>query len=139
MLTRRMLMACAVLLAVSGSAFAQPASPTITLDAAANGGSTTIAAGTMFAIALPENPSTGYTWKQQPSPIPVVGIVGDRFVPETNEPKAGAPGTRIMTFAALKPGTETIMLTLGRAWEDTAPPTETYKVTITVSAGHDNP
>lgn len=136
MLNRRMIIAAFVIAAcsLSGPVPAQQATPVITLDAAADGGSTTIAVGTMFAIALPENPSTGYSWKLQPLGVPVVGIIGDRFVPETTEPKAGAPGTRTMTFAALSPGTAVLVLTLQRPWEDASPPSQTFKVTITVAS-----
>ncbi len=115
-----------------GLAVAQTETPTITLDASANGGSTTIVPGAVFAVSLAENPSTGYTWQLQPLGEVVVGVIGDRFVPESGDLRLGAGGRRVITFAALTPGTETLILRRLRSGEVTAAPSDTFSVTITV-------
>lgn len=139
MLNRRMRMAAVVFAACALNApvWAQSSTPMITLDANANGGTTRIAQGTMFAIALPENPSTGYTWKLQPLGVPVVGLIGDRYVPASGETQPGEGGTRVMTFAALSPGTAVIDLAQQRQLDEASPPTQTFKVTITVASDDD--
>ena len=139
MLNRRTIFA-AILMALcglGGPVWAQSSTPMITLDANANGGTTRIAQGTMFAIALPENPSTGYTWKLQPLGVPAVGLIGERFVPASGEGQPGEGGTRVMTFATLSPGTAVIDLTLRRLGDETSPPTQTFQVTITVASDAD--
>lgn len=131
---RMMVAALLTVCGLAGSASAQTAAPTITLDAAANGGSTIVAPGTLFAVSLPENPSTGYTWQLQPLAVPVVGVIGDRFVPETSsELRPGAGEHRLISFAALTPGTANLVLRLQRPGGAMASPSDTFSVTITVT------
>lgn len=65
-----------------------------------------VEAGEAFAIALSENPSTGYEWQFTRRPDPEVArLVGSDFeLEEGGEDRAGAGGTRRFRFEAVGAG-----------------------------------
>jgi len=75
--------------------------------------------GKSFVIALPENPTTGYTWFWQVSDDVqkrAIELSRKEFV--AKEPSMiGSGGTTRFTFKAMHAGTVPIVLTLKRIWE----------------------
>jgi inhibitor of cysteine peptidase len=71
--------------------------------------------GDIFTVRLPENPTTGYTWRLDKDGSPVCSKVGDSFSPPANS-RMGSPGTHEWRFRAEKPGAATIEMQLSRKW-----------------------
>lgn len=72
-----------------------------------------------FAIVLPENPTTGYTWfwlVNDDSQKRIVELIRKEFV--AKEPSMiGSGGSVKYTFKAMHAGTTPIVFTLKRIWE----------------------
>ncbi|MCP1662502.1 MAG: hypothetical protein D5R99_04010 [Methanocalculus sp. MSAO_Arc1] len=110
---------------------APPPSPEmLTFDQANDGETVTLDTGSRFAISLPENPTTGYTWDLDVPPG--IALVDDEFIPEETG-LMGAPGTHIWTFEARTPGTYTIDGKDIRPWEPEAAPADTFTLTVVVT------
>jgi inhibitor of cysteine peptidase len=88
-----------------------------------------VAVGDEFVIALPANPSTGYTWTA--SSDPDVTFVSSRQVSGGSQP--GSPGTQQLTFRGTHPGTSTLELEYARSFEASGPPAKTAKFPVTVT------
>jgi inhibitor of cysteine peptidase len=76
----------------------------------------TAAVGDVLEIRVVENPSTGYKWTLTPS----AGLErrADDFVaPSTSPQMVGAPGTRVVTFAATASGRPQVIGVYARPWE----------------------
>lgn len=75
--------------------------------------------GRTFVIALPENPTTGYTWYWQVSDDAqhrAIELTKKEFV--AKEPSMiGSGGTARFTFKAMHAGKVPVVLTLKRIWE----------------------
>ena len=85
-------------------------------DQGDNGGTYTVSLGTVFRLALPENPTTGYTWNLSVSPG--LSVLNASYVPsDTTGKLVGSGGTRIWFLNATLPGTQTVSGTYGRPWE----------------------
>lgn len=70
--------------------------------------------GDEVEVTLPETATTGYRWEAQVDPA-VLKPVGD-----TRDARAmprGAPGSRTLTFAVLRPGQTELRLIKRRPWE----------------------
>ena len=93
------------------------------------GDAITVATGDHFVIALPANPSTGYSWTSGDDPD--VTFVSSRQVPAGGQP--GASGTQELTFRATGRGTSTLELAYARSFEPGVPPTETATFAVTVT------
>ena len=77
-------------------------------------------AGGLFAMKLDSNPTTGYSWhlKNKESLKNQVVQVGSSFVmPATDDTRVGTPGTEILMFTALEPGSYDIVMEYKRPWE----------------------
>jgi predicted secreted protein len=81
----------------------------------------TVKAGSLLALKLTSNPSTGYRWA---SNITNGGQgklyqTGSSFTLPLNAPKGatGVPGNEILVFAAQAPGEYTVHMSYSRAWE----------------------
>ncbi len=93
----------------------------------------TVSVGGRFVLALPSNPSTGYTWSVARIADPsVVTASGQRYVASRTN-RIGAEGTDRLTFVAERKGTTTIELVYQRPFDPGGPGTETkaYRVTVT--------
>ncbi len=93
------------------------------------GDTITVAKGDEFVIALPANPSTGYSWTAGKDPE--VAFVSSRQVAGGNQP--GAPGTQELTFRATDTGASTLELSYARSFEQGVPPAKTAKFSVTVT------
>ena len=91
------------------------------LTESSNGNTLTVRPGSLLAIKLSANPSTGFQW------VPVItgGVdkgltkVGSTFaIPhDTPEGQTGTPGTEVQFYTAQQPGTYTLKLSYERPWE----------------------
>jgi inhibitor of cysteine peptidase len=92
------------------------------------GDSIAVANGSEFVIALPANPSTGYSWTAGDDHD--VTFVSSRQLAGGNRP--GAAGTQEITFRATNAGTSTLALAYARPFESGVPPVKTARFPITV-------
>lgn len=95
-----------------------------------DGGTLELDVGDEFELALPANPSTGFTWVFGPFDADVIEqIDGERSEAESDA--LGAPGTLTHRFAARAEGTVELTLTYERPFED-AEPEDTFTLTVIV-------
>jgi inhibitor of cysteine peptidase len=92
------------------------------------GDSIAVANGTEFVIALPANPSTGYSWTAGDDHD--VAFVSSRQLAGENQP--GAAGTQELTFRATSTGMSTLELAYARPFEPDVPPVKTAQFPVTV-------
>jgi inhibitor of cysteine peptidase len=127
------IVAVVALLAIGAIALTQiDETPTASASIGPNEAGSTIAfeVGGTLTIALPANPSTGYSW--------VVSWIDPAIVTQTGEPAfvaesdlIGAGGTMTFHFTAAGAGMSELRLDYRRSWED-AEPLDTYLVIINV-------
>jgi inhibitor of cysteine peptidase len=83
-----------------------------------------------FEVVLEGNPTTGFTWIVESGDAAVVEVVGEpAFEPQSD--LVGAPGEFTFVFEGRSTGTTTLVLNYRRSFE-TAPPQQTFSVTVTV-------
>jgi inhibitor of cysteine peptidase len=82
--------------------------------------------GEEFVVALPANPSTGYTWTAADNPD--VRYVSSHQVAGGSQP--GAPGTQELSFQADHSGQSTLKLAYARSFEPGLPPAETAQFAV---------
>jgi inhibitor of cysteine peptidase len=85
-----------------------------------------------LVIALPANPTTGYSWTAIVSDPTVVHATGSKQV----TPKGsgiGAGGTQRLTFTALAKGSSTLELVYDRPFAQGSPGNKTISYSVTVS------
>lgn len=99
-----------------------------------NGKTVTIAHDGTLIIALVANPSTGFSWAviaDEPANLELQGE--PKYVPPgSTTPVAGAAGTEVFTFKAVKTGTSTLSLGYARSWEQGVQPEQTFEITVVV-------
>jgi inhibitor of cysteine peptidase len=88
-----------------------------------------VSQGDELTIALPANPSTGYSWTAGDDPD--VTFVSSRQVAGGSQP--GASGTQELTFRATASGESTLELAYARSFEQGVPPAETARFAVTVT------
>jgi inhibitor of cysteine peptidase len=91
-----------------------------------------LAPGASTIVQLPENPSTGYTWRldaDASAGLDHVAIIDNGHTRGAAMP--GAPGTRRWTIRARTPGEATLSFAYQRPWEPA--PVETRQVTIEIA------
>jgi inhibitor of cysteine peptidase len=86
--------------------------------------------GDEFVVALPANPSTGYSWTAADNPD--VMFVSSHQAQGGSQP--GAPGTQELSFRADHAGQSTLELAYSRSFEPGVPPAKTAKFPVTVKA-----
>jgi inhibitor of cysteine peptidase len=111
-----------------------PGPGTVTYSDAA----TAIAAGVyqVFTIALPSNPTTGYTWMEQFDDT-MLCLVRQAYVGAATSgetPVAGAGGTQYYQFTPLKAGSSELKFSYARPWESSTP-AQTAVFTVNATAG----
>lgn len=92
------------------------------------GDSIAVANGDEFVVALPANPSTGYSWTAGDDAD--VTNVSSRQVAGGSQP--GAAGTQELTFRATNTGTSTLELAYARSFEPGVPPVKTAQFPVSV-------
>jgi len=120
--------ACAAILAtVAGCA---PSA--VTLRTEHNGTSVTLEEGQTLEIALPSNPSTGYSWLVAAMPACLESAGESVFESEAAAGVVGAGGTETLTFTATQAGSGPLALEYKRSWETGVEPADTFTAEVTV-------
>ena len=105
--------------------------PQVTLGDGDNGRTFTVARGTVLAIQLEGNPTTGYTWESSVGSRAVLNPTSDGdFKPSSSA--IGAGGTYTFQYQALTRGRTDVTLVYRRSWETGVEPLKTFQVTIVV-------
>ncbi|MBV8372133.1 MAG: protease inhibitor I42 family protein [Candidatus Eremiobacteraeota bacterium] len=105
----------------------QPHTPVFT-DASAP---VAVDAGEEFFIALPSNPTTGYTWTQTTGNGYVIAYEGNVYQAPSNG-MIGAGGQQIFIYHANRSGATVVAFTYARPFEPNAPPAKSLTFTVTV-------
>ncbi len=84
-------------------------------------------------ITLPENPSTGYTWRADSDKQGILKLIDNAYTPYTAESLLGQGGRHRWQFSATAPGETAIAFTYGRAWENKGE--ETFVFVFSVDEG----
>ena len=121
---------CWVVLLVVAAGACQTSDEGITIDEEADGTTITLAVGDVLEVALPANPTTGFTWEVTAVDDAVLSAVGD-WVFVADSTAIGSGGTMTFSFDVLAPGTTTLEMVYHRTFE-TEPPADTFTVTVTV-------
>jgi inhibitor of cysteine peptidase len=88
-----------------------------------------VADGGEFVVALPANPSTGYSWSAGPNDL----VTLEHTTQVSGGSMPGAEGTQRMTFRAEATGSTTLELAYARPFEGGVPPAETASFVVTVT------
>ena len=99
----------------------------------AQSGSASVKAGQIFVVALPSNPTTGYSWSTPHIDKPGVATFVGTAYQEPVQARPGAGGTQLLVFKAGGPGLATMIVNYTRPWEKNAKPARTATLKITVS------
>lgn len=87
---------------------------TRTLTPADFGTTRTVGLHELVVLELPENPSTGFTWRQSWTPETALGMTWEY---QTSAAQTGGGGTRCFVYETLERGQATITVQYGRWWE----------------------
>lgn len=90
-----------------------------------------VRAGDEFFIALPSNPSTGYTWAQAIDDGKIVAYEGNVYQAGFNAPP-GAQGQQIFIYHANRSGTTAIHFSYARPFEQGSAPARSATFSVTV-------
>ena len=136
MRSMRLPLAIAILMAVMAVGACGPvgsSGATIELTAADAGSAIQAAVGDRIIISLEANPTTGYTWQEQPGlDTSVVTFVSEDYQQAPASPDmVGVGGIDTLTYDVVGAGTTTIALGYQRSGDPS--PSETF--TVTVEAG----
>lgn len=87
--------------------------------------------GQTLAVALPGNPSTGYSWQVVDNDGSILAQSSD---PVSLAPRSvpGAGGVQLFTFEAVSPGEMTLDMVYTRPWEADAESANTFTLDVTV-------
>jgi len=83
--------------------------------------------GETFALALPGNPTTGYTW-QADVDVAYLQLVAQEFAPQG--PAVGAGGREVFRFRALQAGETELAFEYRRPWGGEARDSRRFRVLI---------
>ncbi len=125
-----LLLACAFALALASCGSATNTEPVRITEADA-GSTVELHQGQILDVALPGNPTTGYTWEVEPGAESVLQQQGEpTFEAESN--LLGAGGVMTLTFEAIGRGEVTLSLIYHRTFEPGVAPLQTFEVTVVV-------
>ncbi|HET9391897.1 MAG TPA: protease inhibitor I42 family protein [Candidatus Rubrimentiphilum sp.] len=118
-------------IAAIAPALADPVNTTVYTDPTVP---VTIRAGQEFLIALPSNPTTGYSWTAKASnpDVAVFGSANERSGVR-GRTVMGAGGQQIFVLDALHVGTAKVTFSYGRPWLKGTVPTRTQSFTIKIT------
>ncbi|MEV6324171.1 protease inhibitor I42 family protein [Nocardia sp. NPDC051787] len=119
---------------VSGETTSESANPVVRAGAADNGQERRLRVGQRLMVALPSNPSTGYSWSIAEVDAAVAKQDGEAdFEPDPAVPVApGAGGTSVWSFVGAAAGVTALRMEYTRPWEHGLTPAETFSLTIKV-------
>jgi inhibitor of cysteine peptidase len=118
---------------IAGEVQTPPGKKLVTYTEADNGTTVRELQGSMFAISLAENPTTGYTWNATISPG--LELVDDVYEEDIHAPgMVGVGGTHWWILRAVATGSQEFSANYIRSWEGVQPGDQAYRLTIDVSA-----
>lgn len=91
----------------------------------------TVQAGEDFFVALPSNPTTGYTWSQTILDGKVLAYEGNVFQPPSSA-AIGAGGQQLFIFHANRSGSTSIVFAYARPFETNVAPAKTLTYSVAV-------
>lgn len=93
-----------------------------------------LANGGTLIVALPSNPTTGYSWSVSESSGAQLQLQGEpAFVPAgSTTPVLGAGGTEVFTFKAVDDGKADLKLEYRRPFEPNAAPEKTFSASVEI-------
>ncbi|WP_280240447.1 protease inhibitor I42 family protein [Nocardia abscessus] len=107
------------------------ANPVVRVGVADDGQERRLHVGQRLIVALPANPSTGYSWSIAKVDAAVVKLDGEAdFEPDPVAPGAG--GTSVWTFVGAAAGATALTMEYTRPWEQGLEPARTFSLTIEV-------
>ena len=108
--------------------------PHRTFGEADDGSTASLKKGETLRVALPENPTTGYSWSLSPSDG--LYLVSDEYVPDTTGPRrVGAGGVHYWDIKATGIGSQVITASYRRPWEAGSAPAKTFTLKVHVTGG----
>jgi inhibitor of cysteine peptidase len=132
---RRIHVAAVCALAILLVASAASASGIRRVGPKANGTSITIPLQTTLVVALPGNPTTGYSWRVRTVTRTVLKPLSVRYLPKKPLPgHLGSGGTYYLRFRAVRAGKTPLRLAYVRADPTNAVPAKTFSLGVRVSA-----
>ncbi len=105
-----------------------------TLTKDQNGQTLTMRVNEILQVSLDGNPTTGYVWETKDLDAALLAQQGELVysTQATATRVAGAGGTYLFSYKALKAGQATLTIIYHRPWEKEAPPAETFQVTLKI-------
>lgn len=91
----------------------------------------TVQAGEDFFVALPSNPTTGYTWSQRIFDGKILAYEGNVFQPPSSG-AMGASGQQLFIFHANRSGSTSIVFAYVRPFETNVAPAKTLTFGVVV-------
>ncbi|MGK8500744.1 protease inhibitor I42 family protein [Nocardia asiatica] len=138
---RRSLLVPLLVTAVAGCGDGSPGTiateaekPVVRVSAADAGQQRLLPVGQRLVVALPANPSTGYSWSIARIDSSVVKQDGAAdYEPDSAEPVApGAGGTAVWNFVGIAAGVTSLQMEYTRPWDQGLAPARTFSLTIEV-------
>jgi inhibitor of cysteine peptidase len=117
-----------LLVILLGCARHSPAEHVMHLGSSANQTSISLAVGDEVELALPANPTTGYSWAIAECDTAVLKLESENYAQQSQA--IGAGGETTWRFTVIGPGTAALRLEYRRPWEKAAP-AQTFEVTLT--------
>lgn len=108
---------------VNGSVYTDPSTPIV------------VKAGQDFLIALPSNPTTGYSWTAKPNnaDVAVYGSAFERPATVKGKTIVGAGGQQFFVLEAARIGTARVVFSYGRPWQKGVIPARIESFTIKIT------
>lgn len=103
----------------------------VALTQADTGKTVQVNLGSLIAVCLAENPTTGYRWEVEKLNRDLVTQVASAYAPAPGG-GIGSGGERTLTLKAVGAGTCSIQLKLWRAWEGDKSITQRFVVTLEI-------
>jgi inhibitor of cysteine peptidase len=116
-------------LALCAPAIADPVNTSVNTDPSKT---VTVKKGQEFLIALPSNPTTGYSWSAKPSNADV-SVFGSAFQRPVGRTIVGAGGEQIWVLEAMQTGTAKVVFSYSRPWLKNTLPARTQSFTIKIT------
>lgn len=98
-----------------------------------NGQTVTLSMGQELAVALPDNPTSGFQWRLGDLDQGVLVLDGDpqvRAAPGASGPVG--PDTSVWTFATIGPGATTVTLSSVHPWDPAGAPDQQFTLNVVV-------
>lgn len=117
-------------IALAAPAIADPVNTTVNTDPSVT---VTVKNGQEFLIALPSNPTTGYSWTAKPSNADVT-VFGSAYQRKpAGRTIVGAGGEQIWVLEAAHPGSAKVVFTYSRPWIKNSLPARKQSFTIKIT------